>query len=46
MMITTLENKLNLANHDLFSKIVNVLKKTHYVSKLLDFVKVNPLSSE
>ena len=25
-MITTLENKLNLANHDLFSKIVSVLK--------------------
>jgi hypothetical protein len=27
-MITTLENKLIVVNHDLFSKIVNVLKKT------------------
>jgi len=30
MLITTLENKLNLANHDLFSKIVNVLKNTKF----------------
>jgi hypothetical protein len=29
-MITTLENKLNLANHYLFSKIVSNIKNTKH----------------